>query len=76
MNSSVLLVIWVMLSVIVAPLGVNRRIGYIETLFISLLFSPFIGAFAALLSRHKEDIRREQEILDTLKQIAQKVNEK
>ncbi len=63
------LVIWLVASIITGHLGNEKRIGYWETVIISLCLSPLIGAIAACASKDTIDIEREKQILKTLQDI-------
>lgn len=49
-------IIWVILSIIVAFFGINRKFGFWGYLFASLLLTPAVGLLLLLAS----DPRREQ----------------
>lgn len=45
-----IIILWLILSVLFASLGRNRKIGFVKTLIICLLLSPIIGLIFVLLS--------------------------
>ena len=48
-------VVWIVLSIIIASAGRNRKIGYGNALLICLILSPLIGAVVVLLSEKHSD---------------------
>ena len=71
--------VWSLPSIIIGFIGINRKIGFWGALFLSLIFSPIIGLIVTLVSKSKEDIENQQELLkvqteqnDTLKKMAKK----
>ncbi len=44
---------WIILSFFVAIIGKDRKIGFLGTLFLSLILSPIVGAIFALASERK-----------------------
>lgn len=65
------IVIWILGSVMCAHIGTYKRIGYLESLVTCLFLSPLIGAFVAMSSPDKVDIKRQEEMLKMLKLIAE-----
>lgn len=45
--------VWILLALLVAAIGNNRRIGFGLTFLVALIFSPLVGLIAALLSKPK-----------------------
>ncbi|MDD3050273.1 MAG: hypothetical protein PHR06_03935, partial [Candidatus Cloacimonetes bacterium] len=52
-----LIIGWLVLSFIVATIGRDRKIGYGNTLILSLLLSPIIGALFAIASQRNSEIK-------------------
>ncbi|MCL1934209.1 MAG: hypothetical protein FWF53_10425 [Candidatus Azobacteroides sp.] len=50
-----IVIIWVIISALVALLGENREIGYGWSLVLCLFLSPIIGLIIILLSKKKVD---------------------
>lgn len=49
------IIVWLILSFLVASAGSNKNIGYWGAFFLSLIFSPLIGLIFALASSPKKD---------------------
>jgi len=48
-------IVWIILSFLIASAGSSRKIGYLQSLFISLLLSPIIGLIVVLFSDKNSD---------------------
>ena len=64
-----LIAFWILGTIICGITGMNKRIGFLQAAGIALVFSPTIGIIVAMLSKDNEDINREQEILDAIKEL-------
>jgi hypothetical protein len=47
-------VYWILLSIIIALLGSNKKMGFWGILFCSLLFSPAVGLIVLITSARKK----------------------
>lgn len=54
---------WIVLSFVFASIGGKRKIGYVPTLLICLIFSPLIGIICVALSKDKQTDRLEKQML-------------
>ncbi|RTR36473.1 hypothetical protein EKG38_24050 [Shewanella canadensis] len=63
-------IIWIFLSVLVGMIGSSRSIGFLPTLFISLIFSPVIGLLACLTSERNNDIEFKEKLLKSQESAA------
>ena len=54
---------WVIFSILVGVIGLNRKIGFWGAFFISLLLSPFIGLVFALVSKSLSEEKYENEVM-------------
>lgn len=64
-----LIVVWVIASFIVAAFAGGRKIGFGETLAISLLLSPLVGAICMATSPKDDEWKLQVEVYKMLKQI-------
>lgn len=66
------LLVWVVLSIIVAFVGMEKRIGFVLAFLSSMVFSPIIGIIVTMLSRDNEDVKRDEEVLTELRKLNSK----
>jgi|MEHZ01.5.fsa_nt_MEHZ011426568.1_6 hypothetical protein len=60
--SPTIIVLWVLTSLIIGFLGTNRRLGFVGTFLVSLLFTPIIGLVVLLASDLRpRELRRRRE---------------
>jgi len=64
--------IWIALSIVVGFVGQLRRIGFLNSMLVSIFFTPAIGIIVASLSKNEEDIERDEKILKSLIEISGK----
>ncbi len=50
-----IIILWMLVSALIALAGKNRKIGYFRTFALSLLLSPIIGLIIALFSEKDTD---------------------
>jgi len=53
---------WLILSVAVANYATSKGNSFVLTLFVSLLFSPFLGLVLAVISRSNEELIEKRQI--------------
>ncbi|OJZ11055.1 SHOCT domain-containing protein [Sphingobacterium sp. 40-24] len=58
---------WIIFSLAVGAIGVNRNIGFAGAFFLSLFLSPVIGLIFTLVSKSDEQLRFETELLSHAK---------
>lgn len=58
---------WIVVSLIIGAIGSSRKIGFGGAFFLSLLLSPLLGLIITLVSKTKDAIKYEQEVLATQK---------
>lgn len=58
-------ILWIILSFVVAKIANDRRLGFNSGLMLSLIFSPLIGILITLASPRIEDVLYRQESLKT-----------
>lgn len=51
-----IILLWLILSIFVSSLSKSRRISFITSLLICLIFSPLIGILVILLSKKKSEM--------------------
>ena len=59
---------WVIFSVFVGFIGMEKRIGFLGAFFVSLLFSPLIGFIVAVVSPSNEKIAKDKELASLLRE--------
>jgi len=64
-----LIVGWVMLSLVAATIGSDRKIGGVMAFIVALIFSPLAGIAIAFASKRKEDEAHEKKIEELLSEI-------
>jgi len=62
---------WILFSVIVGIVGIDRKIGFMAAFFLSLLLSPLIGIIITLTSKTHDDAANSEFV----KQHREKSNE-
>lgn len=67
---AITILFWLIASFVIGAIGANRRIGFIGSFFVSLIFSPVIGIIVTLLSSTNEDADRQRELIALNKQQA------
>ena len=58
---------WIIFSLAVGAIGINRNIGFAGAFFLSLFLSPVIGLIFTLVSKSDEQLRFETELLSHTK---------
>jgi len=58
---------WIIFSLAVGAIGVNRNIGFAGAFFLSLFLSPVIGLIFTLVSKSDEQLKFETELLSHTK---------
>ena len=54
-----LVILWIVLSILFASLGRNRKIGFVRAFLICILLSPLIGLIVVLISeKHSESLMK------------------
>ena len=69
METIILAVSWILLSVIAGMIGKDRSIGFAEALIVSLIFSPVAGLLLVFADKRKKDIEHEARIEAILQDI-------
>ena len=63
---------WLSAAFLLASIGIKKRVGYLNTLILSLFLSPLVALIIVLSSKNLADIKREEEILEQLKSLNNK----
>lgn len=58
---------WIIFSLVVGAIGINRNIGFAGAFFLSLFLSPVIGLIFTLMSKSDDQIKFETELLSNAK---------
>jgi hypothetical protein len=66
-NIEIYIIFWIVVSLIIGAIGSSRKIGFEGAFFLSLLLSPLLGLIITLVSKSKDAIKYEQEVLATQK---------
>jgi len=66
---------WIIFSLAVGAIGVNRNIGFAGAFFLSLFLSPVIGLIFTLLSKSDDQVKFETELLSNTKKQTDRVLE-
>jgi phosphate/sulfate permease len=60
-----IVLLWILLSFVVAGIGSNRKIGFLGGLLASIVFSPIIGFLFTILSDRLEDEKFKKQVQST-----------
>ncbi|MGE8380760.1 MAG: SHOCT domain-containing protein [Sphingobacterium sp.] len=66
---------WIIFSLAVGAIGVNRNIGFAGAFFLSLFLSPVIGLIFTLVSKSDDQVKFETELLSNTKKQTDRVLE-
>ncbi|MEO5593385.1 MAG: hypothetical protein ABIR15_03700 [Chitinophagaceae bacterium] len=72
----VIIIIWILLSLVVAIFGAGRKIGFIKSLFTSVFLTPVIGIIIISFSQKKKDIAQKKETEKLSKEYLDLINPK
>lgn len=72
----VLIVIWIVLSFLIACFGAFRNIGFTKTLLSAIFLTPLIGIIVAAMSKSKKDIAKKNETDKLSKEYIDLINPK
>ena len=72
----ILIVIWIVLSFLIACFGAFRNIGFTKTLLSAIFLTPLIGIIIAAMSKSKKDIAKQKETDRLSKEYLDLINRK
>lgn len=64
-----IIILWIILSLVCAFVGNERKIGVFNAFLCAILLSPIIGLIIAFSSQRLTDIKRDQDILNQMRKM-------
>ncbi len=55
----IIVVLYISLSLLIAFLGINKKMGFWGIFFFSIIFSPILGLIVLVISGNRKDKRKE-----------------